>query len=85
MLHSIKSPKEIPKIVDCEWVGSDRPAVVTSHSCLRIMSLDMHTSMSAIENWQLAGTLLLFKINCFSITAHCGIICGYFSNQLNCS
>ncbi|XP_076467443.1 WD repeat-containing protein 11-like [Babylonia areolata] len=54
ILHSVKSPKDIPKVVDCEWAGSDRPAVVTSHSCLHILNLDMRQASSPIDSWQLA-------------------------------
>ncbi|KAK7110591.1 WD repeat-containing protein 11-like [Littorina saxatilis] len=57
ILHSVKSPKEMAKVVDVEWAGSDRPALVTSHSCLHIMNLDMRHATSPIENWQLAETV----------------------------
>ena len=42
-------------MVDCEWAGSDRPAIITGHSCLHIMDLDMRHATSPIDNWQLAG------------------------------
>lgn len=57
VLHSVKSPKDLPKVVDIEWAGSDRPAVVTSHSCLQIMNLEMKTATSPIESWQLTDPL----------------------------
>ncbi|XP_025096054.1 WD repeat-containing protein 11-like [Pomacea canaliculata] len=58
ILHTIKSPKEISKVVDCEWAGSDRPAIVTANSCLHIMTLDMRSSSSSIDNWELAEPVL---------------------------
>lgn len=57
ILHAVKSPKDIPKVVDCEWAGSDRPAIVTGHSCLHIMNLEMKTATSSIDNWQLTDPL----------------------------
>ncbi|KAK7498382.1 hypothetical protein BaRGS_00010336, partial [Batillaria attramentaria] len=57
VLHAVKSPKDIPKVVDCEWAGSDRPAVVTGHSCLHIMNLELKTSTSSVDNWQLTDPL----------------------------
>ena len=61
ILHSIKSPKEIPKVVDCEWAGSDRPAIITGNSCLHIMNLDMRHATSPVDNWQLAGTRVNYQ------------------------
>uniref|UniRef100_A0A2C9KHQ4 Uncharacterized protein n=1 Tax=Biomphalaria glabrata TaxID=6526 RepID=A0A2C9KHQ4_BIOGL len=53
VLHSIKSPKDISKVIDIDWAGSDRPALVTSHSTVHICDLTMKSATSGVENWDL--------------------------------
>ena len=60
MLHTIKSPKEISKVVDIDWAGSDRPALVTSTSTLHICDITLKNATSGIENWDLPGRLWFF-------------------------
>ncbi|ESP00415.1 hypothetical protein LOTGIDRAFT_140712, partial [Lottia gigantea] len=53
-LHYIKSPKEISKISDCEWAGSDRPMFITTNGELHISDLTLHKSQTSIDNWDLS-------------------------------
>ncbi|XP_059139612.1 WD repeat-containing protein 11-like [Physella acuta] len=53
VLHSIKSPKDISKVVDIDWAGSDRPALITTHSSLHICDITLKSATSTIENWDL--------------------------------
>ncbi|CAL1537683.1 unnamed protein product [Lymnaea stagnalis] len=53
ILHSLKSPKDISKVVDIDWAGSDRPALVTSHSSVHICDISMKSATSSVENWDL--------------------------------
>ncbi|KAH3790802.1 hypothetical protein DPMN_169009 [Dreissena polymorpha] len=55
LLSSIKSPKEIPKIVDAEWVGSDRPLFATVDGSLHMMDLTLKKASFSIEELELAG------------------------------
>ncbi|KAH9489673.1 WD repeat-containing protein 11, partial [Bulinus truncatus] len=53
VMQSIKSPKDISKVTDIDWAGSDRPALVTSHSTVHICDLTMKSATSGVENWDL--------------------------------
>ncbi|XP_071090050.1 WD repeat-containing protein 11-like isoform X1 [Haliotis cracherodii] len=53
IMHSIKSPKEIAKVVDAEWAGSDRPVVVTASGCVHIFDITMKKATSSIDQWDL--------------------------------
>ncbi|XP_005089399.1 WD repeat-containing protein 11 [Aplysia californica] len=53
MQYSIKSPKDISKVVDIDWAGSDRPALVTTHSTLHICDITMKSATSGTEHWDL--------------------------------
>ncbi|XP_052225390.1 WD repeat-containing protein 11-like isoform X2 [Dreissena polymorpha] len=57
LLSSIKSPKEIPKIVDAEWVGSDRPLFATVDGSLHMMDLTLKKASFSIEELELAEDL----------------------------
>ncbi|CAG5129448.1 unnamed protein product [Candidula unifasciata] len=51
IIHSIKSPGEISKVVDIDWAGSDRPTLITSHSTLHICDITMKLATSSAEDW----------------------------------
>ncbi|XP_052771962.1 WD repeat-containing protein 11-like [Mya arenaria] len=53
-LHSsLKSPKDIPKVLDAEWVGSDRPILATVDGTLQMMDLALKKSSCAVEDMEL--------------------------------
>ncbi|XP_053406773.1 WD repeat-containing protein 11-like [Mercenaria mercenaria] len=51
---SIKSPKEIPKVVDAEWSGSDRPVLATADGCIHMLDITLKKSSCSIEDRELA-------------------------------
>ncbi|GFO31567.1 WD repeat-containing protein 11 [Plakobranchus ocellatus] len=53
VLHSIKSPKDITKVADIDWAGSDRPALVTAHSSLHVCDITLKSATSVVEHWDL--------------------------------
>ena len=59
VLHGIKSPKDISKVVDIDWAGSDRPALVTAHSSLHVCDITLKSATSVVEHWDLPGKLLV--------------------------
>ncbi|XP_041368583.1 WD repeat-containing protein 11-like [Gigantopelta aegis] len=58
IVHFIKSPKDIAKIVDAEWAGSDRPCVVTTSGCVHVFDLALKIANSSIEQWDLQDPLM---------------------------
>ncbi len=55
ILHAIKSPKEIAKVVDAEWAGSDRPLVVTASGCVHVFDISLKNASSSTDQWDLTG------------------------------
>ena len=55
LLSSIKSPKEISKVLDAEWSGSDRPVLATQDGCVHMFDLSLKKAESAIEERDLQG------------------------------
>lgn len=57
MLSALKSPKEIAKIVDVDWAGSDRPVLATSDGCVSVYDILLKLSHCKIEDLELPGKL----------------------------
>ncbi|XP_050396083.2 WD repeat-containing protein 11 [Patella vulgata] len=55
--YFIKSPKEIAKISDAEWAGSDRPMLVTTNGALHVTDITLRNSSSPTDNWDLPEPL----------------------------
>lgn len=55
LTSSIKSPKDIPKVVDAEWSGSDRPILATVDGCIHMLDLSLKRSTCPIEERDLSG------------------------------
>ncbi|KAK3585480.1 hypothetical protein CHS0354_003328 [Potamilus streckersoni] len=53
LCSSIKSPREIPKIIDMEWSGSDRPVLATIDGCVHMCDISLKKSSSGIDDWDL--------------------------------
>ncbi len=61
-MSSIKSPKEIPKVLDADWAASDKPVLACQDGCVRILDLKLKSGSSPMEEHQLPGTVLVHKI-----------------------
>ncbi|XP_064605109.1 WD repeat-containing protein 11-like [Liolophura sinensis] len=48
-LYSIKTPKEMSRIIDAEWSCSDKPVITTEDGCVRVMDLKLTTASAAVE------------------------------------
>ncbi|CAG2205705.1 WDR11 [Mytilus edulis] len=59
MLSSLKSPKEIAKIIDIDWAGSDRPVIATNDGCVIVFDILLKLSHCKIEDLELPGALLM--------------------------
>ncbi|KAK3729030.1 hypothetical protein RRG08_005403 [Elysia crispata] len=59
VLHGIKSPKDISKVVDIDWAGSDRPALVTAHSSLHVCDITLKSATSVVEHWDLPEPIFM--------------------------
>ncbi|XP_052100859.1 WD repeat-containing protein 11-like [Mytilus californianus] len=57
MLSSLKSPKEIAKIVDIDWAGSDRPVIATNDGCVIVFDILLKLSHCKIEDLELPDNL----------------------------
>ncbi|KAL3863810.1 hypothetical protein ACJMK2_005541 [Sinanodonta woodiana] len=47
---SIKSPREIPKVIDLEWSGSDRPVLASVDGCVHMFDVTLKKSSSGIDD-----------------------------------
>ena len=55
LLSSLKSPKEVSKILDAEWCGSDRPIIATVDGCVICCDLMLSTMGSALDEREVSG------------------------------
>ena len=49
LVSSLKSPREIAKVLDAEWAGSDRPVLVTTDGCVHMFDMSMKRTNCTIE------------------------------------
>ena len=49
LMSSIKSPREIAKVIDAEWAGSDRPVLVTIDGCVHMFDMTLKRTNGTIE------------------------------------
>ena len=49
LMSSIKSPREIAKVIDAEWAGSDRPVLVTTDGCVHMFDMTLKRTNGTIE------------------------------------
>ncbi|OWF51700.1 WD repeat-containing protein 11-like isoform X2 [Mizuhopecten yessoensis] len=54
---SAKSPREIAKLADAEWCGSDRVALATTNGCVYVTDLTLKNLSSPVEDWDLPGQI----------------------------
>ena len=55
LVSSLKSPRDVPKVNDAEWAGSDRPVLACADGCVRIMDILLRQGCSPIEEHQITG------------------------------
>ncbi len=65
-MSSLKAPKEVPKVTDAEWAGSDRPTLACADGCVRIVDLKLRQGCSPVEEHQITG--LKYRKSTFIIT-----------------
>ena len=49
LMSSIKSPREIAKVIDAEWAGSDRPVLVTIDGCVHMYDMTLKKTNCTID------------------------------------
>jgi len=55
-LHSsVRSPREVGRVVDAEWVGSDRPLLATADGALHLTDLTLKKASSPFDDLELPG------------------------------
>jgi len=53
-LSSMKWPRDLAKVVDADWVRSDRP-VLADARCIRVTDLRLQQTFPSVEEHQVAG------------------------------
>ncbi|GFS29359.1 WD repeat-containing protein 11 [Nephila pilipes] len=51
-MHQVRCPREMPKVQDVDWVGSDRPVLATADGCLRVTDIMLKLCSSCIPDYQ---------------------------------
>lgn len=54
VLSQVRVPKDLPKIQDMDWAGSERPILCTSDGCLRICDVNLKTWTSPLSEYYLS-------------------------------
>ncbi|XP_056005072.1 WD repeat-containing protein 11-like [Ostrea edulis] len=49
LLSSIKSPRDVAKVTDADWTGSDRPVLATADGCVQVFDLLLKSCSCGIE------------------------------------
>ncbi|XP_078310578.1 WD repeat-containing protein 11-like [Crassostrea virginica] len=50
LLSSMKSPRDVAKVVDADWTGSDRPVLATAEGCVQVFDLALKSCSCGIED-----------------------------------
>uniref|UniRef100_A0A8W8IK44 WDR11 TPR domain-containing protein n=1 Tax=Magallana gigas TaxID=29159 RepID=A0A8W8IK44_MAGGI len=50
LLSSMKSPRDVAKVVDDDWTGSDRPVLATAEGCVQVFDLTLKSCSCNIED-----------------------------------
>lgn len=51
----LKCPRDMVKVLDIDWVASDKPVLATADGCLRVMDLDLTTASSTLLDYEFTG------------------------------
>jgi len=49
---SVRSPKDLAKVVDVEWAASDRPVLACADGCVRVMDIACSVNFSPLDDYQ---------------------------------
>lgn len=64
LISSLKSPKEVAKITDIDWSGSDRPVIATADGCIIVCDILLKLTHCKIEDIDLPGSCCRFSNYC---------------------
>ena len=53
----MKSPRDVAKVVDADWTGSDRPVLATAEGCVQVFDLALKSCSCGIEEREFPGTI----------------------------
>lgn len=53
----MKSPRDVAKVVDADWTGSDRPVLATAEGCVQVFDLALKSCSCGIEDREFPGTI----------------------------
>lgn len=51
----MKSPRDVAKVVDADWTGSDRPVFATAEGCIQVFDLTLKSCSCTIEDREFPG------------------------------
>ncbi|XP_037068815.1 WD repeat-containing protein 11-like [Pollicipes pollicipes] len=51
-ISQLRSPRDVIRILDCDWAASDKPVLLTADNCVRVFDLNMSTSSSPTDMYQ---------------------------------
>lgn len=51
----MKSPRDVAKVVDADWTGSDRPVLATVEGCVQVFDLTLKLCSCTIEDREFPG------------------------------
>ena len=55
LISSVKTPRDLAKVNDADWVASDKPALACADGCLRVMDLMFQHGSAPVCDYQLQG------------------------------
>jgi len=58
LLSSVKCPRDLAKVVDADWAGSDRPVLACADGTIRVTDLRLQQTCSSVEEHQVAEPVL---------------------------
>ena len=61
-MSSLKCPKDMAKVIDAEWSGSDRPVVGTVDGCIHMLDISLKKSACSVEERDLSGKMSLLSV-----------------------
>lgn len=67
---SVRSPKDLAKVVDVEWAASDRPVLACADGCVRVMDIACSVNYSPLDDYQLPESIFCPQ----ALSAHSGMV-----------
>lgn len=76
-IHQVRCPREMPKVQDVDWVGSDRPVLATADGCIRVTDILLKIGSSPIHDYQPSGKKnVYFKIRITTLLKNTSNLCN---------